>query len=94
LKYAAALLIIGGSQLLTSCGGYVATAPPPPPYEVIGVAPSPYHVWVPGYYSYNRGHYVYTKGFYRIPPRGKKYYVQGNWRNTSRGYKRDKGYWR
>ena len=95
LKYTGVLLaLISGSQLLTGCSGYVvATGPPPMANEVIVVAPSPRHVWVSGYYSYNRGNYVYNDGYYRVPPRGRTSYTQGNWRNTPKGYKRDKGHW-
>jgi hypothetical protein len=95
LKYTGVVLtLIGGAQLLTACSGYlVATGPPPMVNEVMVTSPSPRHVWMPGYYSYNRGNYVFVNGSYRIPPRGKTSYTQGNWRNTSKGYKRDKGHW-
>jgi hypothetical protein len=95
LKYTGVLLaMIAGTQLLAACSGYVvATGPPPMVNEVTAVAPSSRHVWMPGYYSYNRGNYVFVNGSYGIPPRGKTSYVQGNWHNTSRGYKRDKGHW-
>jgi hypothetical protein len=94
-KYAGVLFVlIGGAQLFTSCSGYmVATGPPPMVNEVIAVSPSPRHVWMPGYYSYSGGNYVFVNGSYRIPPRGKTSYVQGNWRNTPKGYKREKGHW-
>lgn len=95
LKYAAALVgIIGGAQLLTACSGYiVATGPPPYVAEVIFAAPSSQYVWMPGYYEYNNGGYVFINGSYRIPPRGKKSYSQGQWQNTPKGYKRGRGHW-
>lgn len=86
--------IIGGAQLLTACSGYVvATGPPPMVDEVIIAAPSSRHVWMPGYYSYNRGNYVFINGSYGIPPRGRTSYTQGSWQNTPRGYKRGRGHW-
>jgi hypothetical protein len=96
LHYLVVLLVtIAGSQLLTSCTGYiVATAPPSPPDEVIIIAPSPRHVWVPGYYEYRGGTYIWIQGSYKIPPRGKKQYVQGQWMKTPKGYKRGKGHWK
>jgi hypothetical protein len=96
LRYTGALLaLVGGAQLLTSCSGYiVATAPPPVRYEIVTVASSPEYVWVPGYYSNNGGNYVYVNGAYRLPPRGRTTYVQGEWQNTGRGYKRNKGRWK
>jgi len=95
LKYAGFVIgLIGGAQLLTACSGYiVAEGPPPMVNEVIVVAPSPRHVWMPGYYSYDRGNYVFINGSYRVPPRGRTSYVQGNWQHTSKGYKRNKGHW-
>jgi hypothetical protein len=96
LNYSGVIIaLLGGAQLLSSCSGYVVATGPPPPMmnEVIVVAPSPRHVWMPGYYSYNRGNYVFINGSYGIPPRGRTTYIQGGWRNTPRGYRRDKGHW-
>jgi hypothetical protein len=96
LKYIVGLLaIIMSAELLTACSGYiVATGPPSPPVEVVVVAPAPHYVWVPGYYAYNRTTYVWVDGSYRVPPRGRKSYVQGNWQQTPKGYKRGKGHWK
>ena len=95
IKYLAALFaIMVGAYLLTACSGYiVATAPPVYPTEVIVVAPSPRHVWVPGYYTYTRGNYVFVYGYYSVPPRGKTVYIQGQWQKTPKGYKRGRGHW-
>lgn len=86
--------LIGGTQLLTSCVGYIETGPPPMRDEVVIVAPSPRYVWVPGYYSYSGGTYIWIEGSYRIPPRGKTTYVQGQWQKTPKGYKRGRGHWK
>jgi hypothetical protein len=95
LKYSAALFcLFVGAQLLTACSGYiVATGPPPPRTEIILVAPSPRYVWTPGYYTYTRGTYVFVDGSYQIPPRGRTSYIQGEWHNNGKGYKRSKGRW-
>jgi hypothetical protein len=96
LNYIGALFaIVIGAQLLTACSGYlVATAPPPHPVEVIVTAPSPRYVWVSGYYSYTGSTYVFIDGSYQIPPRGRTRYVQGQWQQTPKGYKRGKGHWK
>ncbi|MBE9461850.1 YXWGXW repeat-containing protein [Dyadobacter sp. UP-52] len=39
--------------------------PPPARVEVIPVAPSPRHVWVPGNYRWKRNKYVWHEGRYR-----------------------------
>ena len=95
LKYAGLMLVlIVGAQLFISCSGaFIATGPPPMVNEVIVTAPSPRHVWVPGYYSYNSGSYVFVNGYYSVPPRGRTAYTQGSWQNTPKGYKRSRGYW-
>jgi hypothetical protein len=88
----AAVIMIG--QMFTACSGYiVATAPPPYPVEVIVSPPSPRYVWVPGYYSYSGGAYVFVNGSYQVPPRGRTSYIQGQWQNTPKGYKRGRGHW-
>jgi len=95
LKYIVLVVsLIAGAQLLTSCVGYIETGPPPMRDEVIIVAPSPRYVWVPGYYTYSSGTYIWIEGSYRIPPRGKTSYIQGEWRKTPNGYKRGKGHWK
>ena len=87
--------LLAGAQVFTACTGYfVATGPPMPPDEVIVVAPSPRYVWVPGYYEYRGGTYIWIQGSYKIPPRGKTRYVQGDWHKTPKGYKRGKGHWK
>lgn len=88
-------VLLTGAHWLVGCSGYVvATAPPPPRAEIVIMAPSPRHVWVPGYYDYRGGNYVYMQGSYQIPPRGRTSYNQGQWQQTSRGYKRGRGHWK
>lgn len=36
--------------------------PPPPPRHVMVMRPGPRHVWVPGYYRWNRGRYTLGEG--------------------------------
>lgn len=70
-------------------------APPQPIYEVPPAAPSPAHVWVPGYWRWEAGpnKHVWTPGSYQLPPaagniwyphrwfyNGSQWeYVQGRW---------------
>jgi len=95
LKYLVAVLaLIAGVKLFTACTGYVVAAGPPlPPDEIIVAAPSPYHVWVPGYYTYTGGTYIWIQGSYQVPPRGRTRYVQGEWVKTPKGYKHGRGHW-
>ncbi|MDS4040928.1 MAG: YXWGXW repeat-containing protein [Candidatus Competibacter sp.] len=44
-------------------------APPPPPRtEVIASAPSPQHVWVPGYWTQREGGWVWQPGHWELSP--------------------------
>lgn len=79
---------------MSGCSGYfVATGPPAAPSEIIVAPPTVYHVWIPGYYTYQGGGYVWVKGYYTVPPRGKTY-APAHWIQTPRGYKHVKGHWR
>ena len=75
-----ALVAVTGVQLagcetrrpvvVTPTGEIIAAqAPPAPQHEVIGIAPSASHVWIPGYYSYQNGRYVWLPGRWETSPR-------------------------
>jgi hypothetical protein len=79
---------------LQSCyGTYAVSGPPAYPTETVVVAPSVYHVWVPGTYVYRNNTYVWRSGYYAVPPKGKTQYHQGRWNQTTRGYRYEKGKW-
>ena len=90
-----------GLTALTGCGGgyrydgYYASAPPPPPrIERYGPAPSPYHVWINGYWGYAGSRYGWTPGYWARPPRRNARWEEGRWDRDGRGYRYRKGYWR
>src|SRR5215208_3808897 len=64
----------------------VTEAPPAPRQEVIGVAPSPSHVWVQGHWTYRSGRYVWMPGHHELRPRPTAAWVAGHWDRTSRGW--------
>jgi hypothetical protein len=78
--------------LFSACTATVRTVPPVRT-EVIPVAPSARHVWVPGRYVW-RGGYVWQPGFYQVVPRGRATYVPGYWRPAGRRYVWVPGRWR
>ncbi|MDD5730799.1 MAG: hypothetical protein PHN57_06700 [Candidatus Omnitrophica bacterium] len=48
------------AAVLSGCVAYgeaYIPAPPPPEVEVIGVAPYPGAIWVPGYWGWHRAHH-------------------------------------
>jgi len=78
----------------TTTGEVIVTeAPPAPRTEVIGVAPSTSHVWVPGYWSYQNGRWVWIKGHYEVRPRLNATWVPGHWDRTTRGWAWTPGHW-
>ena len=61
----------------------VEVPPPPPPQVVLvkGTCPSPDHVWVDGHYNYVNESYVWVDPHWAVPPKGKRVWVKGYWRD-------------
>ena len=73
---------------------YVPEAPPPPQSEVIvGVAPTPEHVWVGGYWARHREGWAWVRGRWAARPRQDAVWVQGRWDHRPRGYVWVGGHW-
>jgi hypothetical protein len=79
----------------TSTGGEVVVTevPPAPRHEVIGVAPSTAHVWIPGHWRYRYHRWVWVPGYYEARPRPAAVWVPGHWDHTSRGWVWTPGHW-
>src|SRR5215467_8033017 len=94
-----AALIVTGALFTTACVGasgrvYIRTGPPPLRAEVVGVAPGPGYVWVPGYYRYERSGYVWVGGRYERPPRARARWTPAHWERDRRGWYFVEGHWR
>ncbi len=74
-------------------GVTVQTAPPPPQVEVIPVAPSPAHSWVPGHWTWNGARYIWIGGHWRAARQG-YYWVPSHWQRTPGGYVFIEGHYR
>ena len=99
MKLLSATTILAASIFATACAGasgrvYVRSGPPPIRAEVVGVAPGPGYVWVPGYYNYDRGGYVWVGGRWDRPPRVRARWVQGHWQRDRHGWYYVEGHWR
>jgi len=72
----------------------VMQAPPPPQVEVQGVAPSPRHVWTPGYWQWNGQRHVWNGGHWVEPPQVGMVYDAPRWENRGGRYFFNDGRWR
>jgi len=73
---------------------YVPVPPPPAPVEVVGVAPSHRHAWVPGYHRWDGRAYVWVPGRWAVRPRSRARWVPGHWDRHQRGWYWVEGRWR
>ena len=72
----------------------VQVAPPAPMVEVVPAAPSPRHVWVPGYHRWNGHHHVWVPGTYVVPRGGYHRWEPHRWENRGGRYHFVPGGWR
>lgn len=72
----------------------VVIPPPPPPRETILVRPSPFHVWVPGFWAWRYGRYVWIPGHWDRPPRGRRHWIEPRWERRGGNYIFIEGHWR
>jgi len=99
MKLLSAAAILAASVFATACAGtsgrvYVRTGPPPVRAEIVGVAPGPGYVWVPGYYNYSGRDYVWVGGRWDRPPRARARWVPAHWERDGHGYYFVDGHWR
>jgi hypothetical protein len=74
--------------------GVVVTADPPAPQvEVVGAAPGPEFVWMPGCWEWHGG-WVWIGGRWMIGPHPHAAWVPGRWARHRHGYVWIRGYWR
>ena len=71
----------------------VAEPPPPPVREYIVERPSPYHVWIGGFWSFRLGKHIWIGGHWDLPPRANVAWVEPRWERRGAGYVFVEGYW-
>jgi hypothetical protein len=70
----------------------VVTQPPQPRVEVVGVAPEPGHIWIPGYWEWIGSRHVWVEGRWSAPRAG--YYWEPHvWVHSGGGWYLRDGYW-
>jgi hypothetical protein len=72
----------------------VQIAPPAPRVEVMGVAPSPRHSWVPGYWAWRGGAHVWVTGHWMVPPHNGMVWEPAHWDRRGGGWGFREGHWR
>jgi hypothetical protein len=72
----------------------VVEQPPAAQTEMIGVAPSTSHVWLPGYWSRQGDKWVWINGRWELRPAATATYVPGHWEKRGTGFVWHEGYWR
>lgn len=91
----AAVLVTGTSLAEAGARVYVRVGPPAPVVRVRPVAPGPRHIWVPGYYRWQRNAYVWAPGAWVVPPRRHRVWVEPRWVHDRRhGWYFVAGRWR
>ena len=72
----------------------VVVAPPPPRHERHGPPPSPYHVWIAGYWTWHDNRHVWLSGHWEQPPHLHATWIEPRWERRGNGYVFIEGVWR
>jgi hypothetical protein len=89
-----AVVLLGG-VIGTAQQTVIRVAPPPPArVGVVGRAPGPGYVWVPGYQRWNGRGYVWVAGRWARPPRPGVIWVQPSYVHRGSTWVFHQGYWR
>ena len=72
----------------------VRVVPPAPMVETVPVAPSPRHIWVPGYHRWEANRHVWVPGTYRVPAPGYRRWEPHRWEQRGGYYHFRAGGWR
>ena len=67
--------------------------PAAPAPDVVTVQPSPYAVWIGGYWVYTSSGYAWVRGHWEMPPPNSRFFVAPHWRHRRGGYVYIRGYW-
>jgi hypothetical protein len=71
----------------------IQVAPPVPRVEVIPMAPSPRHVWVPGHWGWNGARHIWVGGYHDVPPYRGYTWIPSQWVNEGGYWVYRQGHW-
>ena len=88
-------VVVGESVAPAPTGAVIVSSEPPPPRHevVVGVAPSPAHVWVGGFWAFRDGRWVWIPGHWERSPRIGAHWTAGHWAHRTHGWVWVDGYW-
>jgi hypothetical protein len=89
---AVALSVAGCAVTPPPAAVVVGQAPPPPRAEVILGAPSPHHMWVPGYWAWHDG-WFWEPGRWVLRPYPRAVWAPGRWEHRRNGWGWIPGHW-
>jgi hypothetical protein len=72
----------------------VTQAPPTPQPEAVIARPSPNHIWIPGYWTWQNNRYEWMAGHWELPPAPGSVWVAPRWETENGGYRFYEGYWK
>jgi hypothetical protein len=81
-----------GGPSVTTREVVVSQAPPPLRQEVLTMAPSPAHLWVPGYWTWNNG-WQWVSGRWEQPPQQRTTWMPGQWVQQGPNWVWHPGHW-
>ncbi len=96
MKQKLAMMLLAGTLMVGAASAevYVRVAPPPPVHRgIVGVAPSPNHVWVNGYHEWAGGNYVWRPGTWVARPYPRAFWVDARWVPRRGGWVFVPGHW-
>jgi hypothetical protein len=71
----------------------VTQAPPALQSEVVLAQPSPQHVWIAGYWTWQNDRYEWMAGHWELPPNSASVWVAPRWEQQGASYRFYEGYW-
>src|SRR5262245_10650910 len=66
--------------------------PPPLRTEILTQAPSPLHVWIPGYWWWD-SRWIWVDGCWKVPPNPKHIWLTGRWERRDGRWIWTRGRW-
>ncbi len=87
------MLLVGFTATASADVIVIKTPPPAVKVEFKPVKPFRQAIWIPGHWTWKRGHYVWVSGYW-VKARHGYVWVPGHWVKRHRGWVWVRGHWR